>query len=58
MPSTRSTRKSGSTTIFRSSSIEPSRAEAIGWSWNQGSSLFKPWTWLNLDWSRLFRRIA
>ena len=34
------------------------RAEAIGWSWKQGSSIFKPWTWLNLDWERLFRRIV
>ena len=34
------------------------RAEAIGWSWKPGSSLFKPWTWLNLDWSRLFQRIV
>jgi signal peptidase I len=33
------------------------RAEAIGWSWRQGASLFKPWTWLDLDWSRLFQRI-
>jgi len=34
------------------------RAEAIGWSWKQGASLFKPWTWLNLDWGRLFQRIV
>ncbi|HZZ68710.1 MAG TPA: signal peptidase I [Phenylobacterium sp.] len=33
------------------------RAEAIGWSWRPGASLFKPWTWLNLDASRFFRRI-
>jgi signal peptidase I len=33
------------------------RAEAIGWSWRPGASLFKPWTWLNLDPSRFFRRI-
>jgi signal peptidase I len=33
------------------------RAEAIGWSWRAGASLFKPWTWLNLDWGRLFQRI-
>ena len=34
------------------------RAEVIGWSWKQGASIFKPWTWLNLDWSRLFQRIV
>jgi signal peptidase I len=34
------------------------RAEAIGWSWKPGASLFKPWTWLDLDLSRLFQRIA
>jgi len=34
------------------------RAEAIGWSWKQGASLIKPWTWLDLDWSRFFRRIV
>jgi signal peptidase I len=34
------------------------RAEAIGWSWKQGASIFKPWTWLDLDWRRLFQRIV
>ena len=33
------------------------RAEFIGWSWKAGASLFKPWTWLNLDASRFMRRI-
>ncbi|WP_372785711.1 signal peptidase I [Phenylobacterium sp.] len=33
------------------------RAEAIGVSWRAGASVFKPWTWLNLDLSRVFRRI-
>jgi signal peptidase I len=33
------------------------RAEFIGWSWKPGASLFKPWTWLNLDPSRFMRRI-
>jgi signal peptidase I len=33
------------------------RAEAIGWSWRAGAALFKPWTWLDLDWGRLFQRI-
>jgi signal peptidase I len=34
------------------------RAEFIGWSWKAGASLFKPWTWLNLDPSRFFKRIS
>ena len=34
------------------------RAEFIGWSWKPGASLFKPWTWLNLDGARFFRRIS
>jgi len=33
------------------------RAEIILASWKRGSSLFKPWTWLNLNWGRLFRPI-
>jgi signal peptidase I len=33
------------------------RAEAIVVSWRQGASVLKPWTWLNLDWSRSFRRV-
>jgi signal peptidase I len=34
------------------------RAEFIGWSWKAGASLFKPWTWLNLDPGRFFKRIS
>lgn len=34
------------------------RAEFIGWSWKAGASLFKPWTWLNLDGGRFFKRIS
>ena len=26
-------------------------------SWKEGSSMFKPWTWLNLNWGRLFKGI-
>jgi len=33
------------------------RAEIILASWKHGSSIFKPWTWLNLNWGRLVRRI-
>ncbi len=33
------------------------RAEIILASWKLGSSIFKPWTWLNLNWGRLFHRI-
>jgi len=33
------------------------RAEAIGVSWKEGASVFKPWTWLNLDWGRFFQRV-
>ena len=33
------------------------RAEIILASWKHGASLFKPWTWLNLNWGRLFRPI-
>ena len=33
------------------------RAEIILASWKHGSSIFKPWTWLNLNWGRLFHRI-
>jgi signal peptidase I len=33
------------------------RAEVIGVSWREGASVLKPWTWLNLDLSRFFRRI-
>jgi signal peptidase I len=34
------------------------RAEFVGWSWKQGASLWKPWTWLNLDPGRFFKRIS
>jgi signal peptidase I len=33
------------------------RAEAIVVSWREGASVLKPWTWLNLDWSRSFTRV-
>jgi len=33
------------------------KAEIILVSWKPGSALFKPWTWLNLNWGRLFRPI-
>ncbi len=29
-------------------------AQIIIVSWNKGASIFKPWTWLNLNWSRFF----
>jgi signal peptidase I len=34
------------------------RAEFIGWSWKAGSAISKPWTWLNLDPGRFFKRIS
>jgi len=34
------------------------RAEIILASWKHGSSIFKPWTWLNLNWGRLVHRIT
>jgi signal peptidase I len=34
------------------------RAEIILASWKRGSALYKPWTWLNLNWGRLFHRIT
>ncbi len=34
------------------------RAEIILASWKRGSSLFEPWTWLNLNWGRLFKPIT
>jgi len=30
------------------------KAQIIILSWNQGASLFKPWTWLDLRWNRFF----
>jgi signal peptidase I len=33
------------------------RAEAIAVSWREGAAILKPWTWLNLDFSRVFRRV-
>jgi signal peptidase I len=33
------------------------RAEVVMWSWREGSSLLKPWTWLKLDFSRFFERV-
>ncbi len=33
------------------------KAEIILVSWKRGASLVKPWTWLNLNWGRLFRPI-
>ena len=33
------------------------RAEAVGLSWRAGSSILKPWTWLNLDTSRFLQRL-
>ena len=33
------------------------RAEVVMWSWREGASLLKPWTWLKLDFSRFFERI-
>jgi signal peptidase I len=34
------------------------RAEAVVLSWREGASILKPWTWLNLDLSRFFRRVG
>ncbi|MBS0361413.1 MAG: signal peptidase I [Proteobacteria bacterium] len=33
------------------------RAEMVILSWKQGASVFKPWTWLNLDPQRFFLRV-
>lgn len=33
------------------------RAEVVLASWKPGASLFKPWTWLNLQWDRFLVRI-
>lgn len=33
------------------------RAEAVVLSRREGASVLKPWTWLNLDWGRFFRRV-
>lgn len=33
------------------------RAEVVMWSWREGASILKPWTWLKLDFSRFFERI-
>ena len=34
------------------------RAEAVVLSWRAGASILKPWTWLNLDFGRFFRRVG
>jgi signal peptidase I len=34
------------------------RAEIVLLSWKKGSSIFKPWTWLNLRGDRFFHRIG
>jgi signal peptidase I len=33
------------------------RAKFVLVSWRQGASLFKPWTWLDLQWDRLLKPI-
>jgi signal peptidase I len=33
------------------------KAQIVLMSWKAGSSLFKPWTWLNLDGGRFFKKI-
>ena len=33
------------------------RAEVVMLSWREGASIFKPWTWLNLDTSRFLQRV-
>jgi signal peptidase I len=33
------------------------RAEIVAASWNPGAGLFKPWTWLDLQWDRFLRPI-
>ncbi|WKL56485.1 signal peptidase I [Asticcacaulis sp. ZE23SCel15] len=33
------------------------RATMVLVSWNEGSSIWKPWTWLNLRWDRLFKSL-
>jgi signal peptidase I len=33
------------------------RAEIVGLSWKSGSAFLKPWTWLNLEFSRFFKPI-
>ncbi len=33
------------------------RAEMVVMSWRRGASIFRPWTWLNLDLGRFFRRV-
>ena len=34
------------------------RARIVLVSWKPGAAIFKPWTWLDLDWSRFFRPIV
>ena len=34
------------------------KAQLVLMSWKPGSSLFKPWTWLNLDGGRFFKKIG
>jgi signal peptidase I len=34
------------------------KARVVLWSWKPGASLFKPWTWFDLDWSRLVRHVV
>jgi signal peptidase I len=33
------------------------RAEIVAASWKPGAGLFKPWTWLNLQWGRFLKPI-
>jgi signal peptidase I len=33
------------------------KAQIVLISWNKGASIFKPWTWLNLNVSRFFRSL-
>jgi signal peptidase I len=34
------------------------KAEIVTWSWKEGASLFKPWTWLALRGDRLFKPVV
>lgn len=34
------------------------RAEIVAASWEPGASLFKPWTWLNLQTDRFLKRVG
>jgi len=34
------------------------RARMVLLSWKPGAAIFKPWTWLDLNWSRFFKPVV